>query len=144
MTRRIERVNELLREELGRLLRDLRDPRLTGMISVTNLSTSPDLSHAVVHVSIFGGDVERETSLAGLRKAAGYLRHELSGRVKLRHVPALDFRLDDSLDRGMRIFELLEEAAVTQPEPANGGTRRRTVTAPPKRRRSAPHDRAPG
>jgi ribosome-binding factor A len=124
MSRRIERVNELLRQELGQLIMlDLRDPRTGGMISVTAVVTSPDLRNAQVYVSVLGGEPEQEAAVAALRQAAGYLRRQLLGRVELRHVPELDFRLDRSIESGRRIDELLAEIAPPPEKPR----RRRTT-----------------
>lgn len=110
MTRRIERVNELLREELGRLiLLELRDPRVSRLISVTGVATSPDLRHATVYVSILGDDAARAGALTALRQAAGFLRRRLSGKVALRVIPELDFRFDPAVEAGARIDELLAE-----------------------------------
>ncbi|MFN8533960.1 MAG: 30S ribosome-binding factor RbfA [Dehalococcoidia bacterium] len=124
MTRRIERVNELLREELSQLIMlDLRDPRASGMISITAVETSPDLRHATVYVSVLGGEAERMNSVAALRQAAGYLRHQLRDRVQLRVVPVLEFRIDPSVQEGQRIDELLAEIG-PPPEPPAGRRRR--------------------
>ncbi|GIW05298.1 MAG: ribosome-binding factor A [Dehalococcoidia bacterium] len=116
MSRRIERVNELLREELSQLvLLELRDPRASGLISITGVATSPDLRHATVYFSTLGGDVERAGALAALRQAAGFLRRRLGGRVDLRVIPELDFRIDPSVQAGARIDELLAEIGALPP-----------------------------
>jgi ribosome-binding factor A len=117
MTRRIERVNELLREELSQvILLELRDPRASGLISVTGVATSPDLRHATVYFSTLGGDAERAGALAALRQAAGFLRHRLNDRVKLRIIPELEFRIDPAVQAGARIDELLAEIGPLPPE----------------------------
>ena len=109
-TRRILRLNGLIREELAELLRrEMRDPRLGALISITEVETTPDLATARVYFSVLGSDEETAEALRALRHAAGYLRRELGTRLRLRHTPALDFRLDPSLARGARVLELLHE-----------------------------------
>ena len=126
MTRRIERVNELLRAELSRLImQDLRDPRASSMISITGVATSPDLRHANIYISVLGGEAERSVSLAALRQAAGYLRRQLRERIELRVVPELDFRLDPSVESGRRIDELLAEIGPLPPEKPKRRSRRK-------------------
>src|SRR5437899_10570399 len=111
-TRRVERINDLLRSELSELIgRELKDPRLAGLISITEVETTSDLRHAKVFVSVFGRDEERQSSLAALRSAAGFLRHEVAQRIVIRHMPELDFRLDSSIERGDRILRLLRQVA---------------------------------
>ena len=111
-TRRVERINDLLRSELSELIgRELKDPRLAGLISITEVETTSDLRHAKVFVSVFGSDEERQSSLAALRSAAGFLRHEVAQRIVIRHMPELDFRIDSSIERGDRILRLLRQVA---------------------------------
>jgi ribosome-binding factor A len=110
MNRRIERINALLREEIAVLLtREVKDPRLGTMVSITGVETSPDLRNATVKVSVLGSREETEEAMAGLRHAAGYLRREMAARLKLRQVPELSFRLDRSIEEGARVLELLRE-----------------------------------
>ena len=109
-SRRILRLNDAIREELAELLRrEMRDPRLATLISITEVDTSPDLSLAHVYVSVLGSDEETNEALRALRHAAGYLKRELGDRLRLRRVPNLDFRLDPSLARGARVMQLLRE-----------------------------------
>lgn len=117
-SRRIERVNDLLRSELSELIgRTLKDPRVAGLVSLTEVETSADLRHARVFVSVFGSDEERKSTLSALRHAAGFLRHEVAQRVTLRHMPELDFQLDSSIERGDRILQLLRQVQPPVPEP---------------------------
>jgi len=109
-TRRVLRLNEAIRDELAELLgREMRDPRLNALISITEVETTPDLSTSRVYFSVLGSGEETADALRALRHAAGYLRKELGTRLRLRRTPALDFRLDPSLARGARVFELLRE-----------------------------------
>jgi ribosome-binding factor A len=111
-TRRIERVNELIREEISELIRrEVKDPRLDSFISVTEVVTSPDLRHARVFVSIMGTDEEKQQVEKGLAAAAGFLRRELGERLTLRYTPELVFQLDDSIERGSRLLQLINEVA---------------------------------
>ncbi len=121
-SRRILRLNEQIREELADLLRrHIRDPRLGGIISITDVETSADLAVARVHVSVLGSDEEAAEALRALRHAAGYLRRELGERIRVRRLPALDFRLDPSIARGARVLQLLREINA-QDEQARAGS----------------------
>lgn len=112
MSRRMGRVNELLREELSMLLlHELKDPRVAALITVTHVETSPDLEHARVYVSVMGTEEERDGAMKGLKSAEGFLRRSLAGRVKMRRVPALTFALDTSMERGAQMLELIDRVA---------------------------------
>ena len=114
-TRRILRLNEQIRQELAELLRrEMRDPRLGGLITITAVDTSPDLAMSRVYVSVLGSDEETADALRALRRAAGYLRREMGPRIRTRRLPALDFRLDPSLARGARVMALLREIGQDQ------------------------------
>lgn len=120
MTRRLERVNDLLRDELSALLRrDAKDPRLgAAIISVTEVVTSPDLRHARVYISVLGSPEEQQEALKGLVSAAGFFQRELRERLDLRRVPALTFFRDDTLERGDRLLRLMKEVAPERGEAA--------------------------
>jgi ribosome-binding factor A len=106
---RIRRVNEAMRAVLSdAIATDIKDPRV-GFVTVTGVKTSPDLRHARVYVSVLGDDAAREGSLEGLRSANGFLQHRLASELRLKHTPALTFDYDDTVDRGMRISEILDE-----------------------------------
>ncbi len=110
MTRRTERVNELVREEISDLLqREIKDPRFTGLVSVTDVHVSPDLRHARVFVSIMGSEEERKETFSALTAASHFIRKELGKRMTTRHTPELDFRLDDSLERGAHLADLMRQ-----------------------------------
>ena len=109
MTQRTDRIDALLREEIGAILeRDVADPAI-GFTTVTDVETTPDLSHARVWVSLIGQPAEREASLAALRRAMPYVRHLLGGRVRLRRIPELHLRVDETAERGTRVLQLLSE-----------------------------------
>jgi ribosome-binding factor A len=108
---RSQRVGELLQHELASLItNELKDPRV-GFVTVTEVRVSPDLRNARVYVSIYGTPEERAGSLDGLRKAAGYLRHALGGRMQLRYLPELMFSADETLDRADRLQTLMKAIA---------------------------------
>ncbi|HET9950134.1 MAG TPA: 30S ribosome-binding factor RbfA [Longimicrobiales bacterium] len=105
----MRRVNEAMREVLSAHLKELKDPRI-GFVTVTAVETSPDLRYAHVYVSVLGSGDEREQTLSGLAASAGFLQGRVGHELRMKRTPTLDFRYDESIDRGMRIEELLHEA----------------------------------
>jgi ribosome-binding factor A len=106
---RMRRVNEAVKEVLSaRLAEGLKDPRI-GFVTVTAVETTQDLRHARVFVSVLGGDEDREQTLAGLTSAHGILQGAVAHELRMKRTPTLEFVYDESIDRGMRITELLEE-----------------------------------
>ena len=103
---RIGRINEEIQRELSALIPAVKDPRVSGMISVTVVETTPDLRYAKAYISVLDKE-NGERVLKGLRSASGWLRRELGSALKLRHTPELVFQLDDSIDKGAHILELL-------------------------------------
>ena len=121
MNRRTLRVSELLRQEISLVLqRQIRDPRLRSLISVTKVETSPDLREAKVFVSVMGDPSKKEAALQGLTSATGYLKRAIGDALPLRHVPRLTFALDDSLEKGEEVFRVMNQLAEQQPSPAPG------------------------
>lgn len=109
MPRRLDRVNELLRSEISHLIaRQIKDPRVAGVISVTEVIAAGDLRSARVYISVMGRESDRLAALDGIRSAASFLRRELRGRVNLRHTPHLTFALDDSIAEGDRVLRLMD------------------------------------
>ncbi|HEY1593841.1 MAG TPA: 30S ribosome-binding factor RbfA [Thermoleophilaceae bacterium] len=105
---RMRRVNEAVREVLsGHITEDLKDPRI-GFVTVTGVETSPDLRHAHVYVSVLGSDEQKSEALEGLRSSAGFLQSKVGQELRMKRTPTLEFHYDDSIDRGMRISELLD------------------------------------
>jgi ribosome-binding factor A len=108
---RSERVAEEIRHELSLMLAgELKDPRLAGPVSVTEVRLSPDLRTVRVYVEIEGQEPERSAALDGLRAASGYIRHELVERLQLRRAPEVLFRIDESEEYSRHIEELLRKA----------------------------------
>lgn len=105
------RVAEEFRHELAAVLaRGLKDPRVTGFVTVTGAKMGPDLKDVTVYVSIHAGEQERARTLEGLRAAATWLQREVARNLKLRHTPHLRFVYDESVERGDRIERLLRRA----------------------------------
>lgn len=125
MTRRSERVAEEIREETARIIgAQLKDPRI-GFVTVTRVSITPDLRFARVHVGVLGDEAQRDRSLNGLQRAAGFVRRELGKRLRMRHTPELQFQYDHGLDASERVAELLRENPPRDipdedPEPGTG------------------------
>jgi len=112
MAHRIERVNQLLRRELSELLQhQVKDPRLGSLIAVTEVETSVDLKYAKVFVSCMSSDEEKKEILNGLTSAAGFLRKELTDKLKLRRIPEFSFYWDDSIERGDRLLQLIDQVS---------------------------------
>jgi ribosome-binding factor A len=113
------RVAEEFRRELSELLaRGLKDPRITGFVTVTGAKMSPDLKEATAYVSVHAGEAERERTMEGLRAAAAFLQREVARTLGLRHTPHLRFVYDESVARGDRIDRLLREARAQDQEAA--------------------------
>jgi ribosome-binding factor A len=109
MTARTDRIDQLLREEIGQILaRDVQDPRI-GFVTITDVDTAPDLSTARVWVSVIGQPAEREQTIRALQGAMPFVRRELGRRVSLRRVPDLQIRADDTAQRGTRVLQILAE-----------------------------------
>jgi ribosome-binding factor A len=106
---RMRRVDEAVREVLSEAIaKGLQDPRV-GFVTVTGVKTSPDLRHARVYVSVLGDEQARADSLTGLRSAHGFLQARVAAELKIKHTPTLTFEYDESIDRGMRISQLIDQ-----------------------------------
>ncbi len=117
---RMRRVDEAIRQVIGEAVAgELKDPRV-GFVTVTDVKTSADLSHAHVYVSVLGDEQGREQTLAGLRSAHGYLQGRIAAELHLKRTPTLDFVYDDTTDRAMRLERLLGETPA-RPDAVAGG-----------------------
>jgi ribosome-binding factor A len=113
MKHRIERVCEVLKRELGQIiLRELTFP--TPLVSISGVDITPDLKQAHVYVSALGTDAQRETILSVLEQNRGMLQAEISKRVILKHTPHLNFKLDDSIERGSRVLNILDDLGLDE------------------------------
>ena len=103
-------MNQVLREELSRLVREeIKDPRVAE-VTITRVESSPDLSHARISVRTLTDNTSVEEAIEGLRSAAGFVRHRLGRELHFRRIPELHFEADNTLEHARRIEELLEEA----------------------------------
>ena len=110
---RIDRVKEQVMRELAELVRtELKDPR-AGFITINDVEVSRDYSHATVYYTVLNGD--RAASAQALEKAKGFLRSELSHRITVFRTPELHFEYDESLERGVNLSQLIDQAAAEQP-----------------------------
>ena len=122
MTRRIERLNNLLRHEISELLqRQVKDPRLGNFVTVTEVSISPDLRYARIFVSHMGSEEEKRETLSILASASGFFRRELAKRLRLRRIPELSFQCDDSIERGAHLLELIDQVTADSTPNQNSG-----------------------
>ena len=109
MSHRPERLAEAIKVEMADLLLNaIKDPRV-GFATITDVSVSSDLKYAKIHISVLGDQEKKKNAMQGLQKAQGFIRTELGQRIRLRHVPEISFKLDQSFDHGVRIMELLDE-----------------------------------
>tara|TARA_A100001037_G_C15153961_1_gene642163 strand:- start:15993 stop:16343 length:351 start_codon:yes stop_codon:yes gene_type:complete len=116
MTRRIERINETIRAELSQiLLKNINDPRLDCIITITDVSVSPDMKNAQVYLSVLGTKEQQDDALEGMKSAASFLRRSLKSRILLRNTPFLTFKLDNSAEIGDNLSRLISEANQTEP-----------------------------
>jgi ribosome-binding factor A len=114
--KRTERLGGQIQQEISEIIsRKVKDPRL-GFVTVTGVKMSPDLRYATVYVTVMGADEAAETSLACLESASRFIRHELGGRLHVKHVPELRFHIDEAALRGRRIESILREIK----DPENG------------------------
>ena len=104
------RINEEVKREVSNIIQnEIKDPRLTAMVSVTDVKVTRDLRYAKVFVSIFGkNDEEKNNTFIALKNASGYIRKEIGQRINLRYNPQIIFELDDSINYGMHIEELIQ------------------------------------
>ena len=108
-TNRMNKVDEEIKREISKIIdQDLKNPNITGLISVTKVKTSPDLKMARIYISILNSKNKKNT-LQGLKNASGFIRTELSKRIILRYTPELIFEIDDSMEYGAKIDNILKE-----------------------------------
>jgi ribosome-binding factor A len=117
---RVDRLAELIKQEVSDILRaEVADPRI-GFVSLTEVSLSPDFKDCRVYVSVYGDDQQKNEAMAGLRSATGFIRAKLAGMLEIRTIPELHFLRDDSIERGSRVLKLLkDEAKILKPNKKN-------------------------
>ena len=122
MSTRTDRLADLIRDEVARLLlREVKDPRI-GFVTITGARVTPDLRQARLFVSILGDEAAREAALEGLRHSAHFIQRALFRNLRLRHSPVILFEIDDSLERGDRIERVLQSlhAGESESDPDGG------------------------
>ena len=118
-TPRMRRINEVLREVIGAAITELSDPRI-GFVTVTGVETSPDLRNARVYFSVLGDEGEQEQTLAGLQSAHGVLQSQLARELGTRRTPVLTFEYDPAIERGVRLTQMIDELAPSEPDAERG------------------------
>ncbi|MBQ1398446.1 MAG: 30S ribosome-binding factor RbfA [Clostridia bacterium] len=116
---RIDRINEDIKRELSAIFRNLKDPRISSMITVLRVEVTNDLSYATIHVSTVEGEDKTAESVKGLKSAKGYIRRELGSALKLRHVPELRFVADNSIAYSAEINKILRGLDIRHDEDEN-------------------------
>ena len=112
MAHRIERINSLIRREISDLLQhEVRDPRFSSFVSVTEVCTTPDLKFAKIFISRLGSEEEKQETMKALASASRFFHNELFKRLRLRRIPELSFHWDDSIERGERLLCLIEQVS---------------------------------
>jgi ribosome-binding factor A len=114
-TRRTVRVDQLLKQEIARVISDMKDPRI-GFATVMDVRTSPDLRHARVFVSVLGAEDQKQVALDALGGARGFIRTRVGQEITLKYLPELHFELDRTLEQAARIEELLGDKAAEEEE----------------------------
>lgn len=106
---RVRRVAEQIKKDVSQIIgAQVKDPRVAGITSVTEVQLTRDLRYASVYVSIYGSDLEKEETLHALTKASGYIRSEIGRRIRLRYVPEINFFLDNSIEYGVHIEKVIK------------------------------------
>lgn len=107
---RTKRLAEEIKKVVSNLIRnELKDPRVSPMTSITEVDVTRDLSYVNIYVSILGNDKEKEDTMEGLTRASGFIRREIGREIKARHTPEVIFRLDDSIERGIYMYNVITE-----------------------------------
>ena len=103
------RVNEEVQHELSSIIRELKDPRIAMMTTVTEVNVATDLKTCKVYVSVLGDEKAKKDTMDGLRSAAGFIRRELAHSLNMRNTPEITFKLDTSIERGVEMSRLIDE-----------------------------------
>lgn len=106
---RTGRIDEEVKRELGAVIRELKDPRISGVVSVVSVNVTKDLSYAKAYISVLGTKKQQENTMLGINSAAGFIRKEIGQRLNLRHTPQFLFKLDNSIEHGAHINKLITD-----------------------------------
>lgn len=112
---RTDRISEEVKKHLSDIIRELKDPRIPLMTSVVSVSVTKDLKYAKAYVSIMGTEEEKKDAIKGLKSAAGFIRREIGNRMLLRALPDFSFEIDNSIEHGAHINELLQSVMKATP-----------------------------
>lgn len=119
MKKRVDRLNSLLKEVISEVIRkEVKNPHVNQLVTVTRVDITSDLHYAKVYVSVIGTESDKEETIAALNSAAGFIAVNSSKEVVMRYFPALTFKLDDSVDKQMRIESLLDKISTERKERA--------------------------
>ena len=108
---RIDRISEEIKKELSNIIRELKDPRIPQLVSVVNVEVTKDLSYAKAYISVLGSEQEGQDTIAGLKRAEGFIRSQLAKNMNLRNTPEIQFILDQSIAYGVNMTKKIEELA---------------------------------
>ncbi len=106
---RQDRINEEIKRELGSIVRNLKDPRMAGMVSIVAVEATRDLRYAKVHVSVLGSEEEEKSTLSALKAASGFIRREIGAKLQLRTTPELIFKADRSIAYGAHMNRIIHD-----------------------------------
>lgn len=106
---RLERIKAEVKREMSSIVRELKDPRISPMTSIVAADVTKDLKYAKIYVSVMGSDKEKQDTIAALKNASGFIKREIASRLDLRCVPQPSFVLDNTIDYGMHINELINK-----------------------------------
>lgn len=112
---RLDRISEEIKKEISRIIReDVKDPRISSMVSILRVDVSRDLRHAKVYVTVLGSEEEKSSTIEGLTRAAGFIRKELGRVLTIRYIPELHFVLDTSIEYSVDISKKIMEITTEQ------------------------------
>ncbi len=107
---RNERIAEEIKKVISQIIsNDLKDPRVDGLISVTKVEVTKDLRHATIFISLYGDKTKKDTTFEVISNAKGYIRRELAGKIRIKYIPEISFKMDESIEYGIHINKLLEK-----------------------------------
>jgi ribosome-binding factor A len=117
--------NERIAEEIKRVIsqiisNDLKDPRISGLISVTKVDVTKDLRHATIFISLYGDKSKKDTTFEVINKAKGFIRRELASKIRIKYIPEISFKMDKSIEYAIHINKLLEEVSNQDKEEKEG------------------------
>lgn len=114
---RTDRISEEIKKALSDIImHELKDPGVTGIISITKVDTTRDLSYSKIFISVLGSNEQKESSMEALKKSAGFMRKQLSTKVKIRHTPQLLFELDNSIEYGAHMDKIISSLSNNKKE----------------------------